>query len=222
MDTSIFRIGITLLAITSVVSCRQQLTNAEKLRTLLEAAPPLAPLANDDISDPQGGYYHQTVAITGGDYIHIKPGDSRLKEPDPSRSLKFVPINFFSDEQAELFSGFTPGMSFCDYGSKVKDQWVCLIFASGEDAKAYIKNESEIYTVPFVACLNCKPKPMVALSRICPGIYISYLDPSDNWEDPTRPGPKFNKEGNCYFDKPWWQTEEGIRMGLEKHSQFFN
>ena len=107
-------------------------------------------------------------------------------------------------------------MAFCSFGQKDKDKWVCLIFRSAEDARSYVMNDSEVYPVQFVACIDCKPKPMIALSRLCPGIYRSFLDTSKNWDDPSLPGPKFNKEGGCSFDKPWWQTEKGISLGIEK------
>ena len=212
-------LGMSLFALIGVVGCGQQLSKAEKLRLSLEAAPPLAPLATEDISDPQMGYYHQTIGITGGDYIHVKTGDSKFKQPDLSQNLQFVPINFFDDEQPEIISGFKPGMAFCNYGQKDKGHWVCMIFRSGDDAKSYVMNESEVYSVPFIACLDCKPKPMIALTRLCPGIYSGWLRSSDSWEDPMMPGPKFNEEGGCSFDKPWWQTEEGIRLGGEKYGK---
>ena len=210
------RLGMVLLALIGVVGCGQEISNEDKLRLTLEAAPPLAPLAHEDISDPQIGYYHQTIGITGGNYIHVKAGDSRLKQPKTFQNLKFVPINFYDDEQPELVTGFKPTLAFCSFGKKDKDKWVCLIFRSDEDAKSYVMNNSDVFPVPFVACIDCKPKPMIALSRLCPGIYSSFLDTSKNWDDPSLPGPKFNEEGGCSFDKPWWQTEEGIRLGLEK------
>ena len=223
MDTSIsghpLRLGVSLFALIGVFACGQQLSKAEKLKLSLEATPPLAPLASEDISDPQMGYYHQTIGITGGNYIHVKTGDSRMKQPDPSRNLQFVPINFYDDEQPEIIPGFKPGMAYCDYGKKEKGQWVCLIFRSGDDAKSYVRNESTVQPVQMIACLDCKPRPMVGLTRICPGLYSDWLDSSNSWQDPMIPGPKFNEEGGCSFDKPWWQTEAGIRLGVEKYGK---
>jgi len=201
----------------AVVGCTQRVSKTDKLRLIMEKYPPTAPLSRDDISDPQMGYYHQAVGISGGNYIRIKAGDPIRKELDESKYIKFKSFNLWEKDPPEIFSGFKPGYIICEFGKREKDKWVCMIFRTRDELKAYLVNQSRTHPVPLITCTECKPKPNVALSRICPGIYMSPLTSDANWEDPTRPGPKFNSEGKCTYEKPWWQTDVGLRLGVKSY-----
>ena len=195
-------------------SCRAQASKEEKLHSYMESTPFLAPMGYDDVTNPQIGYTHSPAGIEGGQFLFINANDFRSANESSPKPLAFRKISFYDSSQLEIAPGFKPEAAGCKYGLRKTRQWNCLIFRRSEDAQKYFKS-GDRSPVPYVVCLKCKPIPVPMLSRICPGVYSSSLSKSDNWEDPTIPGPIFTK-GMCTFKLPWWRTSDGIKLGIKK------
>lgn len=215
--------AIALASLTSfflAASCRAQPSKDEKLRSYMESTPFLAPMGYQDYTDPQEGYTHSPGGIEGGEFLYIKSGDYKSTDQSSPRPIGFKKVSFYGDSQPELVPGFKPRAAACKYGLRKPGHWICLIFKTVEDAQRYFKSHDRS-PVPYVVCLNCKPRPVPMLSRICPGVYSSSLDKATDWEDPTIPGPVFTK-GKCTFNLPWWRTPVGIKLGIKKYGRMIN
>jgi hypothetical protein len=216
-STAVSSLVITLASLTSLLmaaSCRAQPSKAEKLRSYMESTPFLAPMGYQDYTDPQVGYTHIPGGVEGGKLLYVKPGDFKSTDQSSPRPIGFKKVSFYEASQPDLVPGFKPRVAACTYGRQQQGQWNCLLFRNTEDAQSYFKGYDKS-PAPYVVCLNCKPRPVPMLSRICPGVYSSSLDKADNWEDPTIPGPVFTK-GMCTFKLPWWRTSDGIKLGIKK------
>ncbi len=208
---------ITLASLASLLlaaSCNAQSSKEEKLRSYMESTPLLAPMGYQDYTEPQVGYIHIPGGIEGGEFLYVKPGDFKSTDRSSPRPIGFKKLSFYKASQPDLVPGFKPRGAACTYGRQKPGQWNCLLFRSTEDAQTYFKSNDKSQA-PYVVCLNCKPRPVPMLSRICPGVYSSSLSKADNWEDPTIPGPVFTK-GMCTFKLPWWRTSDGIKLGIKK------
>ena len=171
----------------------------------------LAPMAIEDLEDPQKGYYHMPIGINQGNFFFASKGESRKKV----RKIDFKQLSFWS-EPIEIEPGFRPSTSFCTFNEESYKyggesfparSWTCGIFRSNEELITSLKSENQrAWAVDFIICNDCKPKADNTLSRICPGMYSSWLDPKRNWIDQAMPGaPKpFNNEGSCIHKKPWF------------------
>lgn len=189
-------------------------TTEEKIVAMMEHHF-IAPMAYEDIEEPQSGYYHQPGAIEGGDLSYFEAGSSRvISESTPIQKVEYkYKIILSGSQNEELVPGFSPGFGMCVFGTWGDETWSCGLFRSKEDAKKY-KQSYRKSPVPFIVCRNCKPKPIPLYSRLCPGVYSSLL--GEEWVDPAMPAEIFNDKGYCTFNKPWWTTEEGMRLGVEK------
>lgn len=204
-----------LLSLTIVTSCRAQPSKEEKLRAYMESTPFVAPMGYEDYTDPQIGYTHSPAGIDGGDFLFVKAGDYRTADQSSPRPIAFRKVSFYGSAQPDLVPGFKPKVAACTYGLRKPGQWTCLLFQSTRDAQSYFKS-TEKSPAPYVVCLDCKPRPVPMLNRICPGVYRSSLDITSNWQDPTIPGPVLTN-GRCSFKLPWWRTAEGIQLGIMKY-----
>jgi len=183
---------------------------------MMEQPPFVAPMAYEDFEEPQTGYHHQPAAIKGGDLSYFEAGSSRgISDSTPIQKVEFKnKINLLGSQEDELVPGFKPGSGMCVFDTWGDKTWTCALFESDEDAKKYSQSY-KTSPVPYVVCRSCEPQPIPGYSRICPGVYSNWLY-GEEWEDPAMPAEKFNDEGNCTFNKPWWTTEEGLRLGVEK------
>ena len=175
--------------------------------------PPIAPLGQTDISDPQPGYFHAPAGIKSGDFYLAKGGTSRSKSLESVTSSSRI-LFYRSDKINNLPIGF----GFCSFkigSEKISSveipakTWVCYLFKDRTDAQAgYFSESTPLWPVNTVICINCIPQPLPALDRMCPGYYMSWLKP-ETWEDPTYSGDitKFGEDGNCIYKKPWFLVE---------------
>ena len=195
---------------------KDKLTDREKLFISMENAPFVAPMGDEDYSDPQVGYKHMPFYIKGGNYLYLNSGDWIDADRSSPKPIEFVELDFTDPEGIELHQGFRPKTAMCLYGKLEKNQWSCLIFESSEDVSLYLQS-NERSPVAYIACLDCDPRPLTGLMRMCPGVYMHWTGPQYNWEDPSMPGPKYDENGSCTYDVPWWRTKKGIELGLEKY-----
>ena len=176
--------------------------------------PPIAPLGQTDISDPQAGYLHAPSGINSGDFYLARAGTSRRASLEKVSSLSRI-LFYRNDKVNDLPIGF----GFCSFKEKSENlsslevpqkTWTCYLFKDQVDAQAaYFSESAPLWPVNTVICINCIPQPVPALDRMCPGYYLSWLKP-ETWEDPTYPGDitKFGEDGNCIHNKPWFRVKE--------------
>lgn len=204
-----------LLSLVAASSCGAQTSKEEKLRSYMESTPFVAPMGYEDYTDPQIGYTHSPGGIDGGSFLLVNAGDYKSADQSSPKPIEFKKVSFYGASQPDLAPGFKPRAAACKYGLKKPGQWNCLIFQSTADAQEYFKS-NEKTGVSYVVCLDCRPRPLPMLSRICPGVYRGSLDKSSDWQDPTIPGPVLTK-GMCAFALPWWRTEGGIKLGIKEY-----
>jgi hypothetical protein len=212
---------LTLAGVVSLLlatSCKAQADKEGRLRAYMESPPFVAPMGYEDITNPQIGYTHSPGGIEGGQFLLVKENDFRSANESSPKPIDFRKISFYDSSQPALAPGFRPEAATCKYGLRKPGQWNCLIFRGTEDAQKYFKSVDRS-PVPYVVCLDCKPRAVPMLSRICPGVYTSSLDRSSDWKDPTIPGPVFTK-GMCTFALPWWRTDSGIKLGIKKFGDY--
>lgn len=209
-----------LLSLMTTTSCRAQASKEENLRSYMESTPFVAPMGYEDHTDPQIGYTHSPGGIDGGEFLFVKAGDYRSADHSSPKQIGFKKVSFYGGSQPDLVPGFQPKVAACKYGLRKPGQWNCLLFQSTKDAQTYFKSNDKSQA-PYVVCLNCKPRPVPMLSRICPGVYSSSIDKASDWRDPTIPGPVFTK-GMCTFKLPWWRTADGIKLGIGKYGGKIN
>ena len=94
--------GVVIALSMTGVGCAQQLSKEEKLRMQMDNAPFIAPMAAEDISDPQTGYTHQTIEITGGNYLYIKAGNSRVEGDSKPKPIEFTKFDLYAENQVAL------------------------------------------------------------------------------------------------------------------------
>ncbi len=190
-------------------------TPEEKVIAMMQTPPFIAPMGSEDITEPQSGYFHQPASIDGGELLYFKSGSSKAVGKSTPAKVEFKnKILLLGEDQDELVPGFKPGFAMCSFDGWDNKTWTCGIFQSSEDAEKYTKSY-ETSPVPSVICKDCKPTAIPGWTRSCPGYYVSWLN-GKQWEDKLMPAEKFNDEGNCTFDKPWWMTKEGLKLGVEK------
>lgn len=218
-STPLSSLAIALASLLTTASCTAQPRKEEKLRSYMESTPFIAPMGDQDYTDPQVGYTHSPGGIEGGEFLYVKSGDFKATDKSAPRPINFKKVSFYGDSQPDLVPGFKPRTAACKYGLRRPGQWSCLLFKNTEDAQIYFRSDDKS-PIPYVICLNCKPHPVASLSRICPGVYSSSLEKASDWKDPTIPGPVFTK-GMCTFKLPWWLTSEGIKLGTKKYGDKF-
>jgi hypothetical protein len=155
-------------------SCKAQPSKEEKLRSYMESTPLFAPMGYQDYTEPQVGYIHIPGGIEGGEFLYFKPGDFKSTDQSSPRPIGFKKVSLYEASQPDLVPGFKPRAAACTYGRQKPRQWNCLLFRSTVDAQTYFKSYDKT-SAQYVVCLNCKPRPVPMLSRICPGVYSSAL-----------------------------------------------
>ena len=210
------RLGI-YITISSLSSCIGLIAIAETAQ--LNAIDPIekirfAPMSIEDKNDPQQGYAHIPMIIRSTKFYFGKAKDLKTNIVE----IETQEINLYSTT-SELLNGFKPSTAFCRFKeSQVNDDlkamnanksWQCEVYESNQDLKMSIKNRrKDFWAVDIIKCNNCEPIPSPGLTRICSGLYVSYLDPNDSWTDTSIPEypDVFNKKGGCKFDSPWFEV----------------
>ena len=206
------RTGLFFISVVFLASCKIGTSSLPSAKEVAEN-PPIAPLGHRDISDPQDGYFHAPSGVQSGDFYFAKGGSSREKNlqrlQSPSR------ISFYEKDRV---NGLAIGYGFCSYNERnaqvsliqvPSESWICFLFKDQSDAQAgYLAAKAPLWPVDTVVCINCAPRPVGFLDRLCPGYYQSWLSP-ETWKDPTYPGDitKFADDGNCVYNKPWFRVK---------------
>ena len=196
-----------LIAVVFLSSCSNQKTSRNYAS--------LAPMAIEDIEDPQKGYYHMPAGINDGEFYLAKSGTSReIMIKIDSKEISFL------GEPVKVTEDFKAASAFCSFIEKSftysgvvvpANSWRCGIYKSYTDLQRERMTVGQRnWSVDLIICNDCKPVPYPTLSRICPGKYSSWLDPKRDWTDPAMPGypDPFDDSGNCMHDKPWFLDEK--------------